>query len=251
MTVAVKKPTAAEIRQRIAQAQSRCAAAATGHAQAAFDKLADPTLDTGPALALLEQARAELASLEAALPIAVALEAAALEETRGKLEAEQRRRFERELRELVKIAMQFTAHQTNAVSAFRRACASADRARGLMPESLRRRGPAWSATLTAGWLQSACQDEVNRLGAVPQLAGGVNAPGVRPDRIEARYTNAPQNLPLLEVTLKRYVAAALGHLPAPQESEERLDLSKVAAGAGGLSREPVDAPAGIVQGEPD
>jgi hypothetical protein len=92
--------------------------------------------------------------------------------------------------------MSFSAHYTNAASAFRRAVATVDRARGLLPEEIKRRGPGWENALTAHQIHRACQDEMNRIGLVPAISeGGISAPGARPDRVDMQFANAPHRIP--------------------------------------------------------
>src|SRR5262245_57577406 len=115
-----KFPTPAEIKAQIAEAEERVSQATGRFAQLAFEKIGNPVMDTGPDLAELEDARAELGSLQAALVIAEQLEAEALEETRARLVATQSRNLSKALQELVKHSMAFSAYQQNAASAWRR-----------------------------------------------------------------------------------------------------------------------------------
>src|SRR5262245_1764349 len=94
-----KLPTPAEITAQITQAEERVSQAERRFAQLAFEKIGNPEVDTGPALAAVEDARAELGSLQAALPIAEQLEAAALEETRARQVEEQSRNLSKALQE--------------------------------------------------------------------------------------------------------------------------------------------------------
>jgi hypothetical protein len=110
MTAAPKKPaaTVVEIRAQIAAAEAGVCQADAHFGRVAFEQLGDPSIETRPALALLEDARAALASLEAALPIAEQAEGAALEETRAKLAADQRAGLERSLRQMIKEALSYS-----------------------------------------------------------------------------------------------------------------------------------------------
>jgi hypothetical protein len=204
-------------------------------------------------LASLAEARAELASLEAALPLAEQAEAAALAETRAAIAEERRKRLERELRELVKHAMSFSVRYQNSASAFRRAAAAASRARGLLPDEIRRRGPGWENSLTAHHLQRACQDEMNRIGLVPAISeGGTSAPGARHDRVDMQFANAPHRIPSLEASTKKFVAglmAAVTPTGTHEESKNETDLPQLASRSEPASSAFAEVPETIAAGE--
>lgn len=71
------------------------------------------------------------------------------------------------------------------------------------------------AQLSGAGLRKHCENEINRLGLVPALEGGVSAPGTNAANAGLGFQNSPHMLPALEPTMKALVAAILGSSPAP------------------------------------
>src|SRR5262249_9259902 len=138
--------------------------------------------------------------------------------TRTKLADDQRKRLERTLRELVKHSMSFSAHYTNAASAFRRMTAAGEAARALLFEPQKQlANGGFALRLSASSLKALCDQEINRIGLLPALRrsnGEVNAPGTNP-AVDLNHSNAPHRLPALEAEIRRLAATILASAPQP------------------------------------
>jgi hypothetical protein len=133
--------TAAEIRAQIAAAEQAHLAATLALGEALVVKAALPDRDVSREQAAVGAARQRADQLRAMLPILEKAEAAALEETRARLAAEQRKKLEKELQRLLREALSFATHQANAVSAWKRLVAAGEAASKLLFDNQRPQRP--------------------------------------------------------------------------------------------------------------
>jgi hypothetical protein len=229
------RPTIGEIRAKINVATERLRQADARFAQIAFEKLFDPTLDTRPALALLEERREELVTLEAILPVVEREEAEELEATRAKLAEAQGRALGKALKGLLQHSMSFAVHQQNAVSAYRRMCqAGAEASRLLFDAERKRSNGHLPARLSPGGLKILAVQEINRLGH--RIDGEISAPGT---------TQVPANFyrqfPLsLEEEIRNLTTRIMTSAPEPL-SRPHESLPQVAAKPSPHSRASAEA----------
>jgi hypothetical protein len=231
---APKMPSAAEVRRQIAEAENAVLQEVVRLGEALVIRAVTPDRSVDAEEAELAVARARVEQLKAMLPIVEKIETDAVVAARAKLAEEQRRRLERELRDLAKAAMQFSVYQQNAASAFRRLVKAGTEATGVLNAAQKQIGNGhFVGQLHAASLKRMCETEINRLGLRPSLdAEGISAPGTNRATVGLGHANSPHLLPALEPSVKAVVSAILANslepLQGPQESENGEDLSQVA-----------------------
>jgi hypothetical protein len=239
------KITAAEIRAQLAAAETALHHAKEALAQATYQALfagADASPQEQDAV---DAAQRQVDKLRAVLPIAEKSEAAALAATRAKLAEEQRKGLEKVFRDLVKHAIGVSVAAQNTRSAWLRLVRAGEEASRLLFDEQRQVGRGNLARrLGASELRRLCDQEINRLGLLPDFQGGISAPGTNTALVDLNFKAKPQQLPSLEGEIKALIAALMRHAPfaEPQESGKDPDLSQIAKAASGPSASPVEAP---------
>jgi hypothetical protein len=105
----------------------------------------------------------------------------------------------------------------------------ADVSRRLFEDQRHQGNGHFPARLSSAGLRKLCDQEINRIGLVPELHDGrVSAPGANPNTIGLRHRNAAHLLPSLEHEIRCLADLILATSPGVQEREDGSDLPGVA-----------------------